>query len=202
MGTQTEIVRTIRSRKADYLLALKGNQGTLHEDVKLFFSENSKDVVWDEYEDTDIGHGRIEVRKCTATEDIDWLKIRHSDWKDLKTIIKIDSMRINKTTGIQNNETRYYISSLPAKAENCLSCVRAHWSIENQLHWMLDMRFREDSCRIRTDHAPANVSTIRKTAMNLLKQDKTKMPVKRKQLRAMCDHRYLTSLITSSFVNN
>lgn len=199
MGTQKEVVKKICDRKADYLLALKGNQRSMHEDVKLFFAENSKEVVWDDCEDTCSGHGRIEVRSCTATSDIEWLKELHSEWQKLKSIAMIKSIRVNKKTGAQSSDTRYYISSLPAKAQVMQQLARAHWSIENSLHWCLDVAFKEDSCRVRTNHGAENLAIIRKMAMNMLRNSNEKASLKRKILKASWDTDYLISLIA---VNN
>lgn len=199
MGTQKEIVQKICDKKADYLLALKGNHRSLLEDVKLFFEENSEEAVWDDFEDTYSGHGRIEIRSCTATSDIKWLKECHNGWQNLKSIAMIKSLRINKKTGEQSSDTRYYISSLPAKAENIQRLARSHCSIENSLHWCLDVTFKEDSCRVRTNHGAENLAIIRKIALNMLRNSNEKASLKRKMLKAAWDTDYLNSLIA---VNN
>jgi predicted transposase YbfD/YdcC len=195
MGAQKDIVSRIIDKKADYLLGLKGNQKNLYEDVKLFFEEKSKMVVWDEAEEVDAGHGRVEIRSSIATSDIDWLKERHPDWKNLKSIVKIESGRYHKKTGKETRDVRYYISSLPAQALNLLKYSRAHWSIENSLHWSLDVIFREDSCRTRADYLGENMAIIRKTAFNLLKRDNIKLPLKRRRVKALIDPNYRSKLI-------
>ena len=116
MGTQKEIASKICSKKADYILALKENHKELHEDVSLFFTSNDKDVVWDDAVDTDAGHGRIEVRSCTVTKEVDWLKKRHPVWQGLSSIVRIESLRMHKKSGDSTKEVRYYISSLSRNA--------------------------------------------------------------------------------------
>ena len=174
MGCQREISQQIIDGGGDYLLGLKGNQGSLHEDVKLFFEKppplpSEYNIVY--YEENDKGHGRIEQRKCEATEAINWLKNEH-DWYGLKTIARITSSVSTKTK--TSVETRYYISSLSADAKLILENTRNHWAIENSLHWILDMSFGEDQSRIRKDNAPLAMATIRHVALNLLQQEKQK----------------------------
>lgn len=204
LGTQKEIVTTICERSADYILSLKENQSSLYQDVKLFFNDKDKMVIWDEFEETDAGQGRIEVRHCTVTSDITWLKEMHPDWKNLNSIAMVNSLRINKKTNEQTQETRYYISSLPAKAKTIERLIRSHWSIENSLHWCLDMTFREDSCRLRTDHGAENFAILRKIAFNMLKINsntgtKKKLSLKVRQLKASLDPVYL---INTLLINN
>ncbi len=199
IGTQKDIVKEICEKKADYVIALKTNQPSLHEDVRLFFEENSKEVIWDDHEETDAGHGRIEVRKAVVTKDISWLKKSHPDWENLNSIAKIDSIRINKKTMKETKETRYYISSLMSSAKEVAGYVRNHWSIENRLHWVLDMNFKEDSCRTRMNHGAENLAIIRKIAINHIKlksqPGEKKMSMKRKLLKGNWDLNYLESLI-------
>lgn len=195
MGTQTEIVTQITNKKADYVLSLKANQKNLHSDVELFMKD--QDIICDEYEDTDADHGRIEIRNCRVTKDIEWLKARHPEWKNLRSIAMVDSVRINKKTLHEQRQKRLFISSLDINAANFLSYVRNHWSIENKLHWVLDMRFKEDSCRTRINHGAENFSIMRKMAFNLIKTSKTakKISVKKKMLKANWDLNYLKSLL-------
>jgi predicted transposase YbfD/YdcC len=198
MGAQKAVAAAIVAKEADYLLALKGNQGALHEDVRLFFAEKSADVAWDECATTDGGHGRIETRRCTVTEDIGWLRERHPDWQKLRSIVQVESTRFDKKYKTQTRETRCYISSLPANAESLLACTRAHWSIENTLHWSLDVTFRDDANRTRKDHATLNLATIRHAAFNLLKHNKSKLSIKKKQLKAALNNNYRTELMNDS----
>lgn len=175
MGCQKEITAKIQEKKADYVLALKKNHKVLHEQVETFFKlegeNNFKDIQYDFHEETDKGHGRIEIRKCWATEDISWIE-GTEEWKGIKSIAMIRSTRI-----IDDNETteiRFFISSLPAKASLIARSVRAHWSIENALHWTLDVTMNEDGSRIRSRNAPENMAIIRKVALNKLQLARTK----------------------------
>ena len=195
MGTQKAVAQAILNRKADYLLALKGNQSTLHDDVRVFFADQKLAETCDLFMTTDDGHGRVEERTCRATEDIAWLKERHPDWKGLRSIAAITSTRTDKKTGKTTTETRFYISSLPAEANQILVATRAHWSIENNLHWMLDVIFREDLCQTRKIHAALNLGTVRKMALGLLKRQSTRLPIKRKIKKASCNNGFLLSVL-------
>jgi predicted transposase YbfD/YdcC len=201
IGTQKEIVKQIVNGKADYVLALKENQKSLYEDATLFLDNLDKDVIYDEYEDTDAGHGRIEVRNCKIVKDISWLNNRHPEWSNLRSIARVESVRIDKKTLKEQRQTRYYISSLASNAKTMLSYVRNHWSVENKLHWILDMNFKEDSCRTRIDHGAENLALIRKSALNLIRSynpEGKKITVKRKMLDAMYDTNYLKSLLLAN----
>lgn len=174
MGCQKVIAEKIIERGGDYILALKGNQSSLHEEVEEFFQKNSSDKFLGESfcETSNKGHGRIEKRSCSVSESIEWLKERHSEWKGIKSIIRIESRRNVK--GKESLELRYYISSLEGNASKILSSIRQHWGIENSLHWVLDMSFGEDQSRIRKDHAPTNLAVIRHCAINMIRKAKTK----------------------------
>ena len=146
MGCQKAIAQQIREQQGHYLLALKGNQSTLHDDVKLLIESTLPKVdankVFDYLQTHDKGYGRIERRQAWVTDQIDWLKTRHPDWIDLQAIGMIESVRyVNNQASV---ERRFYISSGSAKATEFLQATRQHWSIENQLHWVLDVRFNED----------------------------------------------------------
>lgn len=169
MGCQREIAQHIMEGGGHYLLGLKGNQGTLHADVRLFFEQLPQDASLITHEETDKGHGRIEIRRCDATGDIAWLQDIHR-WPGLKTIVRIAATRIigDKTT----TETRYYITDDTPDAARILADTRSHWAIENNLHWTLDMSFGEDASRIRKDNAPLAVATLRHVALNLLQAAK------------------------------
>lgn len=195
MGCQTAIAQQIVDQGADYLLSLKGNQGTLHQDVKLFFeSANTCPPVG--HTRYDGGHGRIETRIVRATSNIQWLKKDHSHWLKLTSIIAVTAIREckDKTT----EETRYFISSMDASnPERLGQIVRAHWGIENNLHWVLDYAFREDDQRMRSGNSDANMAVIRHIALNLLKTEKTvKLGVKNKRLNAGWDENYLLKIVT------
>ena len=165
-------------------MALKGNQGTLHQDVREFFADPvlTKDCI--SHRQTDAGHGRIEERLCRVCGDIDWLKQRHPEWKGLATIATVTSKRIFKKTGDASTETRYYLSSLPSDPALLLMAIRSHWAIENNLHWQLDVSFDEDRCRTRKDLSAQNFALIRHAALNILKLNKAKLSIKRKRLNA------------------
>jgi predicted transposase YbfD/YdcC len=197
IGAQRGIVETILAKGADYVIALKGNQGTLHEDVALFCKEESAEVAWDCASTTDGGHGRIEERACLATSDIGWLQARHH-WPGLRSIAQVTAQRTDKKNGETTKETRLFISSLPADAMRLLTTVRAHWSIENALHWSLDVTFADDANRTRKDHAAANLATLRHAAFNLLKRSKRKGSLKTKRLKAALHNNYRAELINSS----
>lgn len=193
MGTQKAIAQAILNKKADYVLALKGNQSALCDDVRLFFAD--KEVACDVFATTDSGHGRIEERACRATEDIAWLKERHPDWQGLRSIAAVDSMRTDKKSGKAAAETRFYISSLPAKACELLGATRAHWSIENNLHWMLDVVFGEDLCQTAKKNAALNLGVVRKMALGLIKRQPARMPIKRKIKKASCNNDFLMAIL-------
>jgi predicted transposase YbfD/YdcC len=183
MGTQKEIARKIIARKADYVLALKGNQGTLEEDAALFFADPVLAADCPCHEETAIGHGRIEERFVRAA-DAAWLAERHPEWKGLATIVAVTARRTIKKTGKTSTETRLFISSLPPDPVHLAAAVRAHWSVENNLHWSLDVAFREDECRTRKDHSARNLAMIRRAVLNLLRREPSKLSLKRKRLKA------------------
>lgn len=147
MGCQTKIVEMIVAKKANYLIGLKGNQGTLNEGVRLFFDNPASQMNYFVETEIDKGHDRIETRQCTVTEEIAWLQEHHPKWKHLKSVIEIKSQR--EVKGEVSVEKRYYINSLPAQADKILKVVRHHWGVENKLHWVLDIVFNDDQCRIR-----------------------------------------------------
>jgi predicted transposase YbfD/YdcC len=175
MGCQKEIARLITEKDAKYVLALKSNQGNLHEQVQDLFQLEKKDefrdLKHDYHNEYDKGHGRIEHRECWVTDQISWIE-NIQNWQGINSIAMIKSTRTigdKKTT-----EIRYYISSLPANARLIARSVRAHWAIENSLHWTLDVTLNEDASRIRARNAPENIAIIRRIGLNLLQQAKNK----------------------------
>ena len=199
MGCQREIAKKIVSRQADYVLALKGNQGTLSDDVELFFTEQKackfKDTKVSRHETLEKSHGRIETRSFTSIDDIDWLNERH-DWEGLKSIVMVESVR-EIVGGKTERETRFYISSLAADAVRQGEAIRGHWGVESH-HWVMDMVFRDDECRIRRDHAPANFATIKHIASNLMRTKADKHSMRAKRRLAAWDDSYLASLISGA----
>jgi predicted transposase YbfD/YdcC len=199
MGCQREIAAKIIEKGAGYVLALKGNQGTLREDVELFFTEQKaagfKDVAVSRHETLEKSHGRIETRRYSAIDNTDWLKKRH-DWPGLNSVVMVESVReiISKKTAPET-ETRFYISSLAADAETQGDAIRSHWGVENSHHWVMDMLFRDDECRIRKDNAPANFATIKHMAGNVLRQAPGKQSLRVKRRLAAWDDEFLASLI-------
>lgn len=202
MGTQTHIAQTIVDAQADYVLSVKENQGRLYEDISVLFAvDQASDFKYAEYDyqkTVNKGHGRIEIRECYSTSNPAYLRlIRNLDnWKGLKSITMIICTRI---TGVKvTKEVRYYISSLSSHAEQILPAVRKHWSIENKLHWVLDVALKEDRSRVRKDQSPENLAVLRHIALNLLKQEKTaKGGVHAKQLQAAWNQDYLLKVLTS-----
>ena len=176
-GCQRKIAQTIIDKKADYILALKGNQGTLRDEVELFAKEQkavafrNTSVSRDTTVDGD--HGRIETRTVTVFHDIGWLQDSHQ-WPGLKSVVMVESER--ETHGKAETETRFYITSLTLLANAVGPMIRSHWMVENGLHWVLDMIFRDDECRVRTDNAPFNLAIVKHIALNVLRTGKAKDP--------------------------
>jgi len=198
MGCQRDISKKIIDKKADYVLTLKGNQGSLRDDVDLFVAEQKandfKDAVVSRDQTVDADHGRIETRTTTVIHDVEWLQDRHA-WPGLNGLVIIDSLR--EIDGKTEQETRVYITSLSLDAPHLAKIVRSHWAIENSLHWVMDMVFRDDECRIRTENAPANFTTIKHMAHNLLRKAPGKEPLRQRRFSAAWDDDYRASLITA-----
>jgi predicted transposase YbfD/YdcC len=192
MGCQTEIAEKIIEKGADYILAVKGNQGSLEEGI-IDTIKFTKPI--DTCEDLDAGHGRIETRKCSTYTDFSHIE-NFSRWKEAKCIVKIDSHRYFKTTGKEETETRLYISSMAPNAEKIEKCVRAHWGIENSCHWVLDVAFNEDKSKKTNPIAVQNFSIINRIALNLITHEKSKKrSIKGKRLDAGWDNGYLLKIL-------
>ena len=197
MGCQTAIARTIHAKGGDYVLSLKGNQTRLHDDIRTFFLDAEAHAFADTphttAETVDGDHGRIEVRRAWATDDLAWLPAR-SRWPGLRSVLRVDRERTvgDRTT----HETRFFLSSLPPDAATLARVVRSHWAIENSLHWVLAVAMHQDQTRIRTGHAPENLAILQHIALNLLKLDRTEtLGIKNKRLAAGWDHDYLLRVI-------
>jgi predicted transposase YbfD/YdcC len=192
MGCQTAITKQIKQGGADYVIAVKGNQGQLQQEVDdtlRFCSPVSC------YKDVESGHGRVETRTCSVYADLSHVQ-QPERWAGLKAIVCVEATRYLKASKTEQNEKRYYITSLDMDAEKTGRAVRSHWGIENSLHWMLDVAFNEDSSRKRTGNAAENFSIICRIALNLLKNDTSKKrSVKGKRLIAGWENNYLLDIL-------
>jgi predicted transposase YbfD/YdcC len=203
MGCQSEIAKQIVNKKADYILALKGNHSGMRAELEAWWHKCTREGLTDEsysqHSDISSGHGRIETRTCQQLLiNQGWLDKKYQ-WKGLKSVIKITSEVIDKSTGKETTESRWYISSLGLNAEIALNSVRSHWQVES-MHWVLDMTFREDESRIRKAQGPLMFNVMRKITMALFKRDETKkasMVAKRKL--AGLDDEYRSTLLESGF---
>jgi len=203
MGCQRDIAQKILDRDADYILAVKENQPSLYRKTREMFEDTeASDIPYTQlkrYSRTEKDHGRIETRICSVIDDPDYLFYLQGPkedppWAGLASIIKIESIRqVGQTV---STETRYYISSLKADAKTLNNAIRQHWRVENSLHWVLDVAFREDDCRVRKGQAPEIFAVLRHMALNLLKQERSaKVGIQGKRLRAAWDTRYLLRVL-------
>jgi predicted transposase YbfD/YdcC len=190
MGTQTAIAEQIVERQADYVLSLKGNQSKLLNDVLSSFSMQQAEEVYTEHSE---GHGRMETRTCSMISNLKYVESKEK-WANMRCIAKIESERIIKSTAEVQKDVRFYISTLDS-AEQIAKAVRSHWGIENSLHWVPDVAFREDSGTKRADNAAQNYALINKICLNLIKKNDRKMGVKRKRNVAGWDNNFLQELL-------
>jgi len=202
MGTQTNIAKTIREAKADYILSVKENQGHLFEDISVLFAvdqaQNFKYASFEYKKTVNKGHGRIDVRECWSTSNPEYLNLIRGlgNWVGLQSIIMVVCTRIIGDQ--ETKDVRYYISSLLSNAERILQAVRKHWSIENKLHWVLDVALNEDRSRVRKNQAPENFAVLRHIALNLLQQEKTaKGGIHAKQFQAALKEDYLLKVLAT-----
>jgi len=200
IACQREIAEKIVDRKADYVLALKANQGNLFREVADLFAYAEeigfRDVEHDFHQTVDKGHGRIEIRRCWTITESDFLDYvrQFADWPKLNAIVKVHAER--RVGEEVTRKARYYITSLGNDAQQVLDAVRGHWKIENQVHWVLDVVFREDDSRIRKGNGAQNFAILRHVALNLLHQEKTiKVGIKAKRLKAALDEKYLLKVL-------
>lgn len=200
-GCHKKIARQIVNQGGDYVLQLKANQGGLYAETVELFDQCLRDdcygIAYTTAATTDAGHGRIEQRRLWATSEVDWFAERDK-WKKLRTLIRVEAKRT--VNGETSCEYRYYISSLPADdPRRLLEAIRGHWSVENGLHWCLDISFGDDDRRIRTGHGAENFSRLSRIALNLLKAQKQhKVGIKTKRLCCGWNHDYLFRVLTQN----
>jgi predicted transposase YbfD/YdcC len=208
MGCQKNIAREIIEADADYVLALKGNQERVHEEVKAFLdatlAERQEErppgaklsgaaATLAHVETVEKDHGRLETRRYYQSAEMQWFADR-GKWEGLKSVGMVEAIR--EIEGQRTVERRYYLSSLPLGVETFARAVRSHWGVENKLHWTMDVSFREDQSRARTGYAAENLATLRRLALNLLKREKSKKRgIRGKMLNASWDHAYLLRLL-------
>jgi len=200
LNTQVEIAQQIVEAQADYILAVKENQGTLYEDLEMLFEGFEHDlyraVVCQTAQRESVGHDRQEFRQIwvvSEPEYRDYLR-RGKLWMNLKSLVKLVTVRV--TAQKTETSSRYFISSWQASAQDFLAAIREHWQIENGLHWVLDIAFREDDSRIRKNHAPQNMAILRHLALNLLKQETSvKVGIAAKRKMAGWDNDYLLKVV-------
>jgi predicted transposase YbfD/YdcC len=199
LNCQKEIASEILTQEADYVLSLKGNQGNIYKDVERFFEAVVNDHTYgfqiSTHQTVDGEHGRIETRKYWHVNAPEWMTEKAA-WPGLRSLGMCEARReINEQA---SQEKRYYLSSLSVDAVRLAEAVRGHWSIENSLHWILDVVFREDDSRVRVGHAAENFALVRRIALNLLQQEKTlKRGVKTKRLKAALDDSYLLKVLNT-----
>ena len=206
MGTQKKIAKEIKESDADYVLTLKGNHETVHEEVKSFLDATVAEreakplrpsrsaATLAKLETVEKDHGRIETRRYYQSAQLDWFADR-GQWEGLQSVGMVEAIR--EIGAERTVDRRYYLSSLPLDVATFARAVRGHWGVENKLHWVLDVQMREDQSRARAGYAAENLATLRRLALNLLKREKTKKRgIKGKQLNASWDHAYLLRLLS------
>lgn len=197
MGCQKSIAAKIREKGADYVLALKGNHEDLYEDVRTYFEGLNKEQL-KTHCDVDKGHGRVEIRKCALSCDIEWL-MQKEEWKDLNCIVELESTRTQGTE--ESSEKRYYLPSMSGDPQEIAHAIRSHWSIENSLHWVLDLTFNEDKSRIRKKNGPENMAIVRHSVLNLLRQNgDNKTSLVRRRRRALYSDDYLAGVLEKNLM--
>jgi predicted transposase YbfD/YdcC len=198
MGCQREIVAKIVKKEADYVIAVKKNQPSLYEQVEQLFKQAIKtrgeSLKMSSFSSKEINRGREETRNYLMISDIAMSIDPLQKWQNLTSIGMVESVRV--VNGKTSVETRYFISSLEGNIEKLAEAIRGHWSIENSLHWVLDVTFQEDNSRIRKDNSPANFAVLRHIAVNIIGQNKSrKLSVRRKRFLASLDEEYARELL-------
>jgi predicted transposase YbfD/YdcC len=193
LHAQRETAQALRDQRADYILALKDNQGSLCRDVRTLLDDSSL-LIQDRVQTVEADHGRIETRNAHLVTDLAWLQEQHH-WPGLAGVGKITATREDKASGTVQTQSRYYLLSRIMPAQEFLDLVRAHWTIENSLRWVLDVVMREDHARARKDYAPANLAILRRLALNTIKRNQDKGSNRLKFKRAGWDDRFLRKLI-------
>lgn len=192
MGCQKIIAGKIMEKEADYILMVKDNQQELKEQVEKVFAMNPNTEA---EVDLDFGHGRIEQRTCQSIDNLTFLDDKQ-DWPGLKSIAKVISERTDKRSGTKSTETRYYISSLPARPKVIGKAIRRHWAVENNLHWTLDMVFKEDNSLKKKGNSPLNYNIIAKMALNIIEREtESKISKPQKRRRAALDDEFRSMLL-------
>lgn len=195
MHTQRATSEAVCARGGDYVLALKGNQGTLFEDAKLYLDDPEFSDNCQTFQSVDAGHGRIETRTALVSTDIGWLQERH-DWPGLSAIGKVTATR--QTGGKQTRQSRYFLLSLPLEPERFLDVIRSHWAIENSLHWVLDVTMNEDQARNRTGNGAENLALLRRMALNLARTEPTKGSMRGKIKKAGWSDDFMLDMIRAA----
>jgi predicted transposase YbfD/YdcC len=201
IGTQSEIAQTIIERGGDYLLSLKENRPATYAEVEMFFAAPPSDVVLEHSKTLDGEHGRIETREHIVCHDVDWLfsDRRYPGEPVFPGLAMIGMIRSETERGGKvETETRYYLGSVKLDAETFARAARGHWGIENRLHWVLDVVFRDDLSRLRTGFGPQNMAVIKHTALNMLSQAKPTISLKNRRKRAGWNPDYLAALLTGT----
>lgn len=200
MGCQKRIAQAIRDKQAHYLLAVKGNQKQVHQDIQQWFAYADEvdfaAMQHDYFRTVNKGHGRIEIRRCwTITDPLAFEYIRHYEgWADISAIVRVQRER--RLAERVERKTVYYISSLATSAETLLNATRQHWSIENSLHWVMDVIFQEDQMRTRKGNSAQNLIVLRNIALNILKKDTSRASLRQKRYRAALDDAFLLKLLS------
>lgn len=191
MGCQKKIIETVRDKKADYVIGVKKNQQALYEEIENLFVVTKPES---EHVERDIDHGRVEIRKCTLINDLTFLDEKKS-WQDLASVVKIDTERYDKSSQKTTKQTRYYMSSHKFNAQRHNEIIRGHWSVENNLHWMLDVIFKEDDSRRRAGNSAANFNMIAKVALALIERIPHKKSKRQRRFKAGFDPKFREQIL-------